>query len=176
MIRSLRVLFVLGWMLILYPCVALFAATEKGNWYLRVGQRGIVCEILAEPCFVETADMTGGEVAIYPASVAGSGLRELRLVPVTRASADRNAKVTARPPTPLRGVADWCDNFHTAGGGLVDRDIFEGRPELAFAQGVGHADAGLFVLAGQGGHQVPFGLSMTAVKAKRFLIVATQEP
>ena len=36
-------------------------------------------------------------------------------------------------------------------GWLADLDILEGRPELAFAQGVGHADAGLLVLAGQGG-------------------------
>lgn len=118
---------------------AVLAATEKGSCYLRVGERGIVREILAEPCFVEAADMTGSELAIYPASVAGSGLRELRLVPVTRASADRVAEVTSRPPTPLRGVADWCDNFHTAGGRLA-ADQFD-----ALLQG--HAELGLRSIA-----------------------------
>jgi len=98
---------------------AVFAAAEKGSCYVRVGQRGIVREILAEPCFVEAAEMTGGEVAIYPASASGSGLRELRLIPVTPASVDRLAQITSAPPTPLRGVADWCDNFHTAGGRLA---------------------------------------------------------
>jgi hypothetical protein len=36
-------------------------------------------------------------------------------------------------------------------GRIADLDILERRPDLAFAQGVGHPDAGFLVVAGQGG-------------------------
>jgi hypothetical protein len=36
-------------------------------------------------------------------------------------------------------------------GRLADLDILHGRPELAFSQGVGHADARFLIVAGQGG-------------------------
>ncbi|MEX2578116.1 MAG: family 10 glycosylhydrolase [Verrucomicrobiales bacterium] len=120
---------------------AVFATTEKGNCYLRVGAAGIVRGILGEPCFVEAVDMTDGEVAIHPASVPGSGLRELRFVPVTRASADRVAAETREPPVPLRGVSDWCDYFappssHHSAGGRVGEDQFDALLR-------GHAELGM---------------------------------
>ena len=120
---------------------AVFATTEKSHCYLRIGEQGIVRGILAEPCFVEVAEMTGGQVAVYPASVPGSGLRELRFVPVTRGSAERVAEATRHPPVPLRGVADWCDYFappssHHSAGARLGADQFD-----ALLQG--HAELGM---------------------------------
>jgi len=43
---------------------------------------------------------------------------------------------------------------------IADLDILERRPELALAEGVGHADAGLLVLAGQGGDLLDFPLQV----------------
>lgn len=124
---------------------AVFAATERGNSYLRVGREGTIRGLLAEPCFVDVADMTGNEVAIYPAAVPGSGLRELRFVPVTQESADRVRNETSRPAKALRGVADWCDYFappsvhHSAGARL-------GTDQLD-ALLAGHAELGMSSIA-----------------------------
>jgi len=90
---------------------AVFAETEGGFCYVRVGQKGVVRGVRSGPCFVEAADLTDGLIAAYPAAVPGSGLRQLRLVPVTRASGARMVQATRHPPTELRGVADWCDYF-----------------------------------------------------------------
>lgn len=100
---------------------AVFADAEKENCFLRIGADGDVRGLAAETSFVDVADLTSDQIAIYPAAVAGSGLRELRLVPVTAASVSRFRKATANPPVRLRGVADWCDYFappdvhHSAG-------------------------------------------------------------
>lgn len=124
---------------------AVFAATERGNSYVRVGSGGVVRGLLDESCFVDVADMTDNELAIHPASAPRSGLRELRLVPVTQGSIDRVFKQTSHPPTPLRGVADWCDYFapptvhHSAGARLA--------PEQFDALLKGHAELGMSSIA-----------------------------
>ncbi len=129
----------------LHGTYAVFATTQKGNCYLRVGRRGIVRGISAETAFVDAADLTGEEIAIYPASVPGCGLRRLRLVPVTAASERRVREKAAHPPVALRGVADWCDYFappsvHHSAGARLDPDQFD-------ALLAGHAELGMRSIA-----------------------------
>ena len=105
---------------------ALFVETERGFCYLRVGRQGLIRAVRGGPCFVEAADLTDEQIAVYPAAVPNSGIRQLRLVPVTRDSVQHLAQATRHPPTELRGVADWCDYFapptihHSAGVRLAE--------------------------------------------------------
>ena len=61
--------------------------------------------------FVTVADLGGARLEIYSGGSAGCGLRQLRLVPVTRDSAEAFLQVTQNPPCPLRGVDDWWCYF-----------------------------------------------------------------
>lgn len=124
---------------------AVFAYAERGCCYIRVSKRGIPRGIGYGLCFVEAADLTDEEIAIYPAIRPGSGLRELRLVPVTAASAERVLQQAANPPRPLIGVADWCDYFHPppgghSAGGRLAEDQFDALLR-------GHAEVGLRTIA-----------------------------
>ncbi len=120
---------------------AVFATTENGHAYVRVGRSGVIRGVLGEPTFVDAADLTGEDVAILPAAVTGSGLRQLRFVPVTAASVARVREQTKRPPTPLRAVADWGTYFfpppsHHSAGGRLGADQLDALLR-------GHAEIGL---------------------------------
>ena len=120
---------------------AVFAYAEKGCCYIRVGKQGIPRGINFGTCFVEAADLTDDEVAVYAAILPGSGLRELRFVPVTAASVERVLSQAANPPKPLAGVADWCDYFHPppsahSAGGRLAEDQFDALLK-------GHAELGM---------------------------------
>ena len=125
-------------------CYAVFAHAEKGCC-VRVGKEGIPRGIGLGTCFVEAADMTDEEVAVYAAIVPGSGLRELRFVPVTGESVQRVLGQAANPPKPLVGVADWCDYFHPppgghSAGGRLAEDQFDALLK-------GHAEVGMRTIA-----------------------------
>jgi len=118
---------------------AVLAETEGGWCYLRVGKDDVARGVREGPVFVRALDMTGDEVAVCASVVPGSGLRGLRFVPVTAESVRRVMETTSRPPTPLRGVADWCDIFaappvhHSAGGRLAEDQfdmLLQGHAEL----------------------------------------------
>jgi len=120
---------------------AVFAHAEKGGSYIRIGKRGIPRGLGQGVCFVEAADLTDDEFAVYPAVVPGSGLRELRFVPVTAASVHEVLRQAANPSAPLIGVADWCDYFHPppsehSAGGRLAADQFDALLK-------GHAELGM---------------------------------
>lgn len=96
---------------------AVFAAPHK-NCLLQVGSEGMVREVVepkvpsSEDVFVVAADLTDQEIRLFGFKNAASGLRSLRLVPVTAESVDRFYRETGYPPVPLTGVNDWCCYFH----------------------------------------------------------------
>lgn len=124
---------------------AVFAATENGFCYIRVERDGIPRGLRCPFSFVTAADLTDGEIAIYAPAVKNAGLRSLRLVPVTASSVAAVHELTSNPPTPLLGVADWCDYFvepsvwHSAGTRLAE-DQFDALLK-------GHAELGLRTIA-----------------------------
>lgn len=96
---------------------AVFAGV-RGNCLLQVGEQGLVREVV-EPrvpvtsdVFVTAADLTGQEIRLFGFKNAKSGLRSLRLVPVTADSVAQFYRETGYPPMPLYGVNDWCCYFH----------------------------------------------------------------
>jgi len=118
---------------------AVFAETEDGACYLRIGKDDVTRGVREGPVFVRALDMTDNEVAVAPSVVPQSGIRQLRFVPVTGESVQRVVEATSHPPTPLRGVADWCDIFapppvhHSAGGRLAEDQfnmLLRGHAEL----------------------------------------------
>ncbi|NOZ21894.1 MAG: hypothetical protein GXP25_12500 [Planctomycetes bacterium] len=119
---------------------ALFAQAKKGSCHIRLGKQGTVRRIEGyQSCFVDAADLTGEEIAIYPSNVAGAGLRELRLVPVTPESVEQVIGQTSNPPTPMVGIADWGDYFMAPSRRLAE-DQFD-----ALLQG--HAELGMRCIA-----------------------------
>jgi len=101
---------------------AMFARTVRGYAYVRAGKNGVPRGIGSESSFITAMNLTDEEMAIYAAAVPGSGLRELRFVPIMKASAEKLLTTLSQPAIPLIGVVDWGDYFcpppifHSAGG------------------------------------------------------------
>jgi hypothetical protein len=101
----------------------------------------VIRGVLEEPALVDAADLTDSEIAIYAADAPGSGLVQLRLVPVTAASVQQVRAATSRPPVPLRAAADWGTYFipppsHHSAGGRLGADQLDAMLR-------GHAEIGL---------------------------------
>jgi len=107
---------------------AVFAAPAADGCLLQVREDGLVRPVTARhllfqeprpasdpPVFVCAADLTDEPITIHafdPWNEPRSGLRALRLVPVTEESVAALYRETSNPPRPLYGVNDWCDYFH----------------------------------------------------------------
>ena len=118
---------------------AIYALAENGYCYIRVGKKGIPRGLGKGLCYVAAIDMNHEVLAIYASVVPGSGLRELRFIPVTEKSVRSTLEQAANPPKPLIGIVDWGDYFcpppfkHSAGGRLSNDQydaILKGHAEL----------------------------------------------
>ena len=90
---------------------AVFAEAHEGCGYVQVGRKGLIRRVGEDGvCYVDAADFSDDQIAVYPAK--GAGIHRLRFVPVTEESVEATLSAARRPPTPLYGVADWCDYFH----------------------------------------------------------------
>ena len=63
------------------------------------------------PVFVCVRDFSGEEIELRAENLPRAGIRALRAIPVTEASARSFLDATARLPVELRGIADWWDYF-----------------------------------------------------------------
>lgn len=107
---------------------AVFAKPAEEGCLVKIRADGLVRPLLSRdfsytkprppthpPLFVSAADLTNESIAIYAYdswNEPRSGLRELRLVPVTAESVEALYRETSNPPRPLFGINDWGDYFH----------------------------------------------------------------
>jgi len=105
--------------LVIRPAVvghyAVFVTFEESGGLIQVGRDGLIRGVelsgLSRELFVESRDLTGDEIRVYPSRDPKSRLVSLRLVPVTEESSGRLRTSLARPPMPLMSVNDWAEYF-----------------------------------------------------------------
>lgn len=96
---------------------AVFATAHGAGCLIQAGSDELIrpLRIRSADVFITATDLTGGEIRIFPFDALhspDSGLRRLRLVPVTAESVRALYDETSNPPVELRGVNDWCEYFH----------------------------------------------------------------
>jgi hypothetical protein len=94
---------------------AVFVTFEDEGGLIQVGREGLIRGVglsnIAKEVLVEAADLTDDEIRVFPSRDPRSKLVEIRLVPVTEASARGLAEKLANPVVPLTSVNDWAEYF-----------------------------------------------------------------
>lgn len=96
---------------------AVFATGHAAGSLIQAGSDPLIRALRARDAdvFITATDLTDAEIRIFsydPLHSPDSGLRQLRLVPVTEESVRAFYEETSNPPVGLRGVNDWCEYFH----------------------------------------------------------------